>query len=99
MEAMRKYRQEMKNRWLLEKVNKKAQLVMQEEAEERERKEKEKELESQCGDIQQIARARERREEEAEVRERKRKEKGKEAEPRYTQQSMFSPSCGLCHGL
>ena len=64
-EAMRKYRQELKNRLFLEKVNKEAQLVMDEEAEEGERKEKEKELQSQWGDIQQIARARERREEEA----------------------------------
>ena len=48
---MRKYRQELKNRLFLEKVNKEAQLVMDEEAEERERKEKEKELQSQWGDI------------------------------------------------
>ena len=85
-EAMRKYRQELKNRLFLEKVNNEAQLVMEEEAEERERKkEKEKELEAQWGDIQQIARANLRREEEAEVRERKRKETEKGKEPRYTQ--------------
>ena len=85
-EAMRKYRQELKNRLFLEKVNNEAQLVIEEEAEERERKkEKEKELEAQWGDIQQIARASLRREEEAEVRERKRKETEKGKEPRYTQ--------------